>query len=114
MRLCCAPGCGVVVRSGRCKQHETAKEQQRGTSRERGYTYRWSVYAKQWLQRRPVCGMRDDMSLDTINSRCAAAGMTTVARCVDHTVPISRGGSMFDPSNHMSACIACNSAKGDR
>jgi hypothetical protein len=114
LRLCCVPQCGTLVQHGRCAVHTKAHEATRATPKERGYDYQWSLYAKRWLQRRPVCGMRDDMSLDLIHSRCAAAGRTTPAECVDHTVPMSRGGSLYDPANHMSACIRCNSAKGDR
>lgn len=101
--------------SGQCPTHVAKADRHvQGNAQARGYDYRWSQYSKRWLSQRPVCGMREDMSLDTAHSRCARDGRTTPAQCVDHTVPVSRGGSMYDPANHMSACIACNSAKGDR
>lgn len=37
-----------------------------------------------------------------------------LAEVTDHIVPVSKGGSMWDRSNHQSLCRSCNSAKGDR
>jgi 5-methylcytosine-specific restriction endonuclease McrA len=55
-----------------------------------------------FLAENPLCyyhGLRDEV---------VAAG------CVDHATPVSRGGAFWDAHNHRAACIACNSAKGDR
>lgn len=62
----------------------------------------------------PMCGMRSDGSLDTVHSKCAAAGLLVKAEATDHVHPLSRGGSMWDSANHLSLCTACNSAKGSR
>jgi 5-methylcytosine-specific restriction endonuclease McrA len=55
--------------------------------------------------------MRADGSLDAIHSRCVQHGLTTAAECVDHVIPIRDGGSVYDESNLMSACLACNGWK---
>lgn len=114
LRSCAQPGCPTLVASGRCAVHAKAKDIARGTAQERGYDSRWAAYSKQFRAAHPVCGERHDGTLDTVHSRCAAAGRMTPAQCVDHTIPASKGGDFWNPMNHMSACLACNSAKGDR
>ncbi len=83
----------------------------RGTAQERGYTYQWSLYSKARLQRLPVCGMREDGTMDKIHSRCAMQGRTIMAECTDHIIPLRQGGSMWDVENHLSLCLACNGWK---
>jgi 5-methylcytosine-specific restriction endonuclease McrA len=74
----------------------------------RGYDWPWAQYSRQFRQAHPVCGERADGTLDAIHSRCVQLGLTTPAECVDHTMPLSQGGSKWDPANHMAACQACN------
>ena len=107
--------CGALVSGGSCATCRGVTDARRGSAASRGYdSRRWRPFAKAWLRRYPLCGMRADGTLDTVNSRCAREGRTTAAQCVDHTLPISKGGALFDPANLMSACIRCNSEKGDR
>ncbi len=115
MRYCSQPSCPVLVKYGRCAKHTRVQVQQadaiRGTAQERGYTYQWSLYSKARLQRLPVCGMREDGTMDTTHSRCAKQGRTIMAQCTDHIIPLRQGGSMWDESNHLSLCNACNAWK---
>jgi len=111
MQYCAVPHCGVLVQKGRCSIHAKQKDRARGTAQERGYDSKWATYSKAFRAQHPLCGMRADNSMDTTHSRCAAQGRTTPAECVDHIIPLSQGGDMYDPSNHMSACLACNGWK---
>ena len=115
MKYCSTPHCPTLVHHGKCPAHTKVQAQQvdavRGTAQQRGYTYQWSLYSKARLTRLPVCGMREDGSLDTTNSRCAQQGLTTMAQCTDHVVPLRHNGAMWDPSNHLSLCLPCNTWK---
>jgi len=102
--------------AGQCPTH-TAKTDRhvRGTAQERGYDYRWSQFSKAQLKQFPICGqLHATGELSARYSRCVQQGITTPAKCVDHIVPMSKGGSQYDTTNLESLCIACNSAKGDR
>jgi len=114
LRYCVTAGCPNRVTRGRCPGCARAHSQRIGSSSERGYDWRWRQYSRRRLQRLPLCGMREDGTMDTVNSRCAAGGLLLKADGTDHVVPVSRGGDWWDPQNHMSACTACNSSKGDR
>jgi 5-methylcytosine-specific restriction endonuclease McrA len=101
-----------AVYKGRCRTHAGAKEQQqRGTSLERGYDSAWAAYSLRFRAAHPLCGERADGTKDKVHSQCVQQGRETPAECVDHTVPMSQGGSKWDESNHMSACLACNTWK---
>jgi 5-methylcytosine-specific restriction endonuclease McrA len=105
------PGCGVLVQKGRCPKHAKQQDLRRGTALERGYDARWATFSRAWRRRLPLCGMRADGSMDTVNSRCAKDGLTTPAECVDHVIPMSQGGDQYDENNLISSCLACNSWK---
>lgn len=113
-RLCAAPGCPLVVTHGRCPQHTAAQDHARGSAQSRGYDSRWSRYSKAWLALHPHCGERQDDQIHVLHSRCAQQGRLTAATCTDHILPMSRGGSQYDPANNQSLCRPCNTAKGDR
>lgn len=114
MQYCGTPGCPTLVPRGRCAAHTRVQARQvdayRGTAQSRGYDYRWSQVSAYFRKAHPVCGERFDGSLDTVNSRCAQRGLTTMAECVDHTIPKTQGGT-DDETNLMSACLACNTWK---
>ena len=111
MRYCAAPHCPVLVDNGRCHMHACSLDLMRGTATERGYDYAWSRYSKVFLSQHPICGERADGTMDRTNSRCVQQGRLTPAQCVDHTIPMVRGGDKWAPTNHMSACRACNAWK---
>lgn len=66
-----------------------------------GSTRRWRTMRARILRRDPMCQLN-------------LLGCTTVATCVDHIVPVSRGGPMFDPDNLRGACRSCNRQKSDK
>jgi 5-methylcytosine-specific restriction protein A len=114
-RPCVVPQCAKVAHArGRCTTHATEADRSRGTAKERGYDYAWSQYSIQWRTRFPLCGMRGDDRLHPEHSQCVQQGRETPAQCVDHIVPMSKGGEKWNPTNHQSLCLACNSAKGNR
>src|SRR5678816_1128375 len=61
-RYCAAPGCTLLVPSGRCpshtKQHSRAQDRatdaRRGTRQERGYTRRWYRATAAWIADDPA------------------------------------------------------------
>lgn len=114
LRSCAHPGCPTLVQRGKCAVHAKAADLSRGTAQERGYDSRWAAYSRLFRSEHPVCGEQHDGTLDPTHSRCLQAGRTTPATCVDHIVPVSRGGSFWAPTNHESLCGPCNTAKGDR
>jgi 5-methylcytosine-specific restriction endonuclease McrA len=114
LRPCAKAGCPALVEHGRCSVHARAQDKSRGTAQERGYDYTWSLCAKEFKAKFPLCGMRADGRLYAEHSQCVQAGVTTAAGCVDHIVPMSKGGSKYDPLNLQALCIPCNTAKGDR
>jgi 5-methylcytosine-specific restriction endonuclease McrA len=56
--------------------------------------------------------MRRDGQQHPDHSFCTRRGLKTRARVVDHIVSIAAGGDVFDPTNHQSLCVACNTRKG--
>jgi 5-methylcytosine-specific restriction protein A len=113
-RPCAKSGCPALVEHGRCPAHARAQDKSRGTAQERGYDSLWARYSKDFRAKFPICGMRADGRLYAEHSQCVQQGITTAAGCVDHIVPMSKGGSKYDPLNLQALCIPCNTAKGDR
>jgi 5-methylcytosine-specific restriction endonuclease McrA len=115
MKYCAEPHCPRLVHRGRCTVHRREQgrlqQQRRGTSHARGYDARWARYSKARLQRLPICGQREDGTFDATHSRCARDGRFMPAQCTDHVIPISQDGSMWDPQNHLSLCLSCNTWK---
>lgn len=112
MQYCATPGCSQLVNRGHCSAHKRQTDQGfRGTAHQRGYTSRWAAYSRRFRLAHPVCGERADGTVDRSHSRCAQRGLTTPAECVDHIVPLSQGGAPWDPTNHLSLCLACNTWK---
>jgi 5-methylcytosine-specific restriction enzyme A len=102
---CTRPGCPGIVRHGVCstcgplrKPRMEAYDEQRGTSAERGYGYRWRQLRENFLLRFPLC------------AACLLEGRTVAATDVDHIVA-KRAGGTDDESNLQSLCHACHSAK---
>lgn len=108
---CVEPGCPILVERGRCPTHEGRHDRQRGTAHQRGYTYRWTQYSKAWLALFPLCGMRLDGRMHAEHSRCAQDSHVTAAECTDHIVSPKHGGDFWDPHNHQSLCLPCNTRK---
>jgi 5-methylcytosine-specific restriction protein A len=106
-RYCTHPRCPKkAVAEGRCEDHR------RPSAHQRHYTYRWTKYAAAWLLVFPWCGQRRDGAFYPEHSACVRRGERVRAEVVDHIVPLSAGGSVFDPVNHQSLCVRCNTLKG--
>ena len=101
---CAAPGCGRVTTTKYCDAHQgmdwQRKDERRGSSSERGYTYRWTKAAQGFLRKHPLC------------AECELAGRTTPATVVDHIVPHRGDRTLFwDRSNWQPLCKACHDRK---
>jgi 5-methylcytosine-specific restriction protein A len=114
LRTCAQKGCPTLVKAGRCAVHAREADRTRGTAQERGYDARWAAYSATYRRQHPVCGEQTDGRLDPTHSRCLQQGRITPAECVDHIIPVSQGGPMWESSNHQSLCTSCNVAKGNR
>ena len=112
MQFCAEPACGVLVTTGRCAVHRATVDRARGTFRERGYSSRWTIRARAFRRRYPLCGMRPE-GRAPVGSSCHEAHAVTLATVVDHVTP-HRGepGLMWDElGNWQSLCAACHSRK---
>ena len=74
----------------------------RPTAHARGYGRRWQRLARMVLHRQPLC--TDPFGVH------AAEGWCAPAECVDHIVPLRRGGSNLT-SNLQALCGSCHARK---
>lgn len=96
-------------KSGYCDECETKwrakhpRKDDRPSAAARGYDARWAKFARDFLQRHPVCAM------------CGAP-----ATCVDHRdmtadmMMDAWGAFDLDPSHYQALCNRCNASKGAR
>ena len=70
----------------------------RGSAASRGYGRRWGKLRKWFLGEHPLC------------ESCKATGKLREAECVDHVIPLARGGTN-DETNLQSLCNRCHSVK---
>lgn len=81
------------------KVHATP-EQQRGTSTQRGYGYKWQQARAGYLARHPLC------------AECERQGRVKVATDLDHITPHKLDMVLFwDRDNWQGLCHACHSTK---
>lgn len=53
---CTIPGCGELVKTGRCEYHKAQADKQRGTAKQRGYkSHGHQDFRAKVLRRDPVC-----------------------------------------------------------
>lgn len=78
-----------------------APEQQRGTSNQRGYTYRWQQASKGYLAKHPLC------------VHCQLKGLVVSATEVDHVIPHRGDMTLFwdRDNNWQGLCGPCHSTK---
>lgn len=111
-RFCAHAGCSNLTTGKYCEVHQSDADQaykdrdrRRGTAQERGYTYRWAKYSKQYLSHpdHQICKLH-------------LPGCTLLAECVDHIVPVNGPDdpNFWLESNHQSSCLHCNTIKGKR
>lgn len=111
-QYCLQPHCGTLVASGYCRAHTRAREADRGTRHERGYTYRWDVAAARFRAQYYLCGMRPQ-DQRPVMSQCFEEGRVTLAEVVDHVVP-HRGDAALrwdQIGNWQALCRACHKRK---
>lgn len=103
--ICPGYGCRSIVPAGtRCERHEKQRHQEasrdRGTSTERGYTYRWNERSKRYRTEHPLC------------VPCQLKDRIIGTECVDHIVPRHSCAELFwDEDNWCSMCWRCHSIK---
>src|SRR5574344_730145 len=92
---CGYPGCPNLAAADKkyCFEHRNVDERRRGTSTERGYNYRWSLFRVVYLKQHPLC------------VECQKGGRLTPATEIDHIIP-HRGDQqlLWDESNMQSLC----------
>ena len=101
--LCKHPQCGRLVeaRETYCVEHRREREQQRGSSYQRGYDKRWQALRRAHLAFFPLC------------EECKRNGIVTAAEHVDHIEPFDGVADprRLDPMNLQSLCRVCHSRK---
>lgn len=103
---CSHPSCGVLVRdgTGRCEKHRRTEAQaldaRRGTSAQRGYSYKWQQAREGYLRLHPLC------------VRHEKRGELEPATVVDHIKPHRGDKALFwDRDNWQSLCKPCHDLK---
>jgi 5-methylcytosine-specific restriction protein A len=101
---CGHPGCRALVRGKpRCPDHTTLKDEQRGTSNERGYDATWRRLREQHLRRNRAC-------VGVIEGQRRPCGEW--ATDVDHIVSVRDAPERrLDPTNLRSLCHSCHSRR---
>lgn len=78
-------------------------EEQRGSSSDRGYGYKWQQARAAYLQKNPLCALHAEM------------GRVVPAIVVDHKIPHRGDMKLFwDKSNWQSLCGECHSSHKQR
>jgi 5-methylcytosine-specific restriction enzyme A len=96
---CRYPGCTALGTSrGYCPTHAAARERERGTPTQRGYTAGWRRIRARFLVMNPLC------------ADCRERGRYTVATEVHHLVPLRDGGTHED-GNLAALCKRCHSRR---
>ena len=127
LRTCAAPGCGALVRSGRCDRHALQKAMSLPYSSAKGYDRRWRVYSERvragmiWRGTDGrvlgvLCGDRPHAAPETGDSVCQREGRVQPAECIDHIVPVAGPNDprLHDRSNHQALCNRCHALKRQR
>jgi 5-methylcytosine-specific restriction protein A len=103
LKPCKHAGCPELVQSGYCDNHKKDKydyDTRRGSSSERGYSYKWRKYREVFLIKHPVC------------VECLENGIVTPANVVDHIIPHKGNYRLFwDSTNHQALCKRCHDRK---
>ena len=101
-RPCLTTGCpALVTRGRRCAQHavmaEAQRNYERGSPRQRGYSWAWEKIVKAAIEAQPWC------------AQCGS----TVDLVGDHIKPVHYGGASV-VENCQVLCALCNARKSDR
>jgi 5-methylcytosine-specific restriction protein A len=108
LRPCASQPCPELVVRGqgpRCPRHELVhrRHQNESPTRERKLymSPRWRSVRERKLRDNPAC----ELCLLKQPARYI------VATVVDHRIPISQGGAIWDPANHQAVCTSCHNSK---
>jgi 5-methylcytosine-specific restriction protein A len=119
-KTCGKPGCPALTENGYCEKHQRNNpriaarkqfDQQRGTTKERGYTGVWRRLRLIILIRDPFCmiGTICDPADPTTGKR---VGRRAPSNEVDHIIPAAlRPDLFYEETNLQGACKACHSHK---
>lgn len=106
LRQCPAPGCRVLVESGKCPEHRREDSRRRGSPSSRGYGRRWARWRETYIQNEitfpfcPDCGRLFRNSTDIE---------------LHHKLKVAdRPDLMYDPDNILPLCHRCHSARTAR
>ncbi|MEV7364259.1 HNH endonuclease [Streptomyces sp. NPDC091299] len=95
---CGEPGCHALAPEGRCDEHKRKAWANRSKAWGSGSTRKWREFRAERLQAEPQCrwcGAKKDLE-------------------VDHIIPLSRGGSKWDPDNVQTLCEPCHEIKSEQ
>ncbi|MFI0914319.1 HNH endonuclease [Streptomyces abikoensis] len=92
---CSEPGCTELTTNGRCDAHTRRAWANRSAAWGSGSTRKHRRWRADRLSEEPEC------------RRCGA----TKELQVDHIVPLSEGGSRWDPANAQALCATCHEIK---
>lgn len=81
------------------RRTETNTHRQGKNNRAFYQSSRWHEYSRQYRKKHRLCVM------------CLEKGKTVLSECVDHIIPITNGGDMWDSINHQALCKSCHSIK---
>lgn len=100
---CRHPGCPELVDGLYCTEHKRLhnrhyEKYQRNPETRKRYDHSWRKRRNQFIRQHPLC------------VHCLANGKATLAKEVDHILPLSQGGT-HDESNLQSLCKSCHSRK---
>jgi len=116
LRPCLSPGCGALVKSGRCPAHTSAvlkAERKVYDHNDRDLEAKAFYNSAAWIRCRDAF-----LATHPTCTLCELKGKLVKAEICDHIISIKHGGAKFDRSNLQSMCAPCHSAKsitdGDR
>jgi 5-methylcytosine-specific restriction endonuclease McrA len=92
---CSEPSCYELTASGRCEQHQRKPWANKSKAWGSGSTRKHRKWRADRLAEEPQC------------RRCGARTNLQV----DHIVPLSEGGSRWDPANAQTLCADCHDVK---
>lgn len=103
MRECAHPVCHELVERGRCPKHNTAIDEARGTSTERGYDAVWQRFRGWFMARHPLC------------ADCEEAGLIVAMEEVHHIRKVKDFPELrLVESNCRGLCKTCHSIRTRR
>jgi 5-methylcytosine-specific restriction protein A len=107
-KICCYPGCGLVVQSRYCDKHwkstQATNNRYASAHRDAGWYNRaaWRNARLSQLRKQPLCQV------------CMSINIITPATVVDHITPRSDGGADLSQDNLQSLCTSCHNSKTAR